>query len=270
MTTPKIALIWDFDGPIGQVNSTLPYNFHFEALKREQEAVRWLLDYLGERNIKTCFACTGLSAENGEGPFFIADLIREIALRGHEIASHSWKHEWIPHLTAEQFRRSARRSKSVLEKCLPEGSKVHGFVPPHNRPMSFFQKGMVSFGDRPALPPGPTSGIGGVSRILRSEDYSWYRTVHKTWGTNGKRSINNATVKYKGLLLIPNHATGFDTITRKFVKAMDNSNPTIYISAHPNALNREGNESKQNFMEAMDEWLSQGLEFVTVKDSLSL
>jgi len=36
----KIILIWDFDGAIGLINASYPYNFNFSNLKREQDQIR--------------------------------------------------------------------------------------------------------------------------------------------------------------------------------------------------------------------------------------
>ena len=110
----KIILIWDFDGPIGQINATIPYNFHFDTMVSEINHVKWLLEVWDQPAINCCFAITGLSAEEGVYPYNFPELINEIASKGHEIASHSWKHEWVPLFTKEQINRSLKQSKKAL------------------------------------------------------------------------------------------------------------------------------------------------------------
>src|SRR5262249_32385648 len=55
-------------------------------------------------------------------------IVREIAARGHEVASHGWGHERIPTLTPEQFRESVRDSKAGLEDLV--GQPVLGYRAP--------------------------------------------------------------------------------------------------------------------------------------------
>jgi peptidoglycan/xylan/chitin deacetylase (PgdA/CDA1 family) len=127
----KVILIWDLDGAIGQINSTFPYNYNVKQLVRELDNVRYALDILDTFKVKSTFAITGFSAEEGVSPYTFPDLIEEIKKRGHEVASHSWRHEWIPVFTSQQIFKSAERSKRVLESIVGIGS-VNGFVPPHN------------------------------------------------------------------------------------------------------------------------------------------
>src|SRR5690606_12188309 len=146
----KIILIWDFDGAIGQINSSFPYNFNFSNLETEINNVRCSLDILDKYKIKCCFAITGFSAEEGIYPYSFPELIKEISDRGHEIASHSWKHEWSSIFQKKQIEKSLIRSKHILE--LTTRSSVIGFVPPHNRPMTWLRKGAFSLGDRGIYP----------------------------------------------------------------------------------------------------------------------
>ena len=148
----KIILIWDFDGPIGQINSSYPYNFNFENIDKELENVKWLLQFLAEKKVKCCFAITGFSAEKGPYPFCFPAFIKEIADQGHEIASHSWKHEWTPIFKENQIDKSLKRSKEALEKATDKENSVIGFVPPHNRPMTWVRRGAFSLGDRGIWP----------------------------------------------------------------------------------------------------------------------
>src|SRR5690606_331231 len=114
----KILLIWDFDGAIGQINSSMPYNFNFQNLNVEIENVKEILKILDQYNIKCCFAITGFSAEDGIFPYTFPNLIKEIHSRGHEIASHSWRHEWSSIFSEKQIDKSLKRSKFILENCI--------------------------------------------------------------------------------------------------------------------------------------------------------
>ncbi len=148
----KIIITWDFDGPIGLINASYPYNFHFSNLEREINNAKAILDILDKYQVKTCFAITGFSAEEGKYPYTFPELVHEIYKRGHEIASHSWRHEWSSIFQYNQIDKSLKRSKLALENALQQQQKVVGFVPPHNRPMTWLKRGAFSWGDRGIYP----------------------------------------------------------------------------------------------------------------------
>jgi polysaccharide deacetylase family protein (PEP-CTERM system associated) len=85
----------------------------------------------GVHQLLELLACYG-----AQGTFFtlgwVADrhpgLVREIAAAGHEVASHGWGHRRVTHLTPDQFRRSVRASKEVLEDLV--GQPVLGYRAP--------------------------------------------------------------------------------------------------------------------------------------------
>jgi polysaccharide deacetylase family protein (PEP-CTERM system associated) len=81
-----------------------------------------LLDLLARHEARATFFVLGWVAERH------AELIRNIAGAGHEIASHGWDHVRVTHQTPLQFRESIRRTKSVLEEIT--GAPVLGFRAP--------------------------------------------------------------------------------------------------------------------------------------------
>src|SRR5262249_49784451 len=90
--------------------------------ERLEPSVRWLLDVLGQRGIRATFFVVG---EIGRDH---ADLIRAIFRDGHEIASHSWDHRRVHHLTPEAFRQDLRQTKKVFEDII--GEAVVGYRAP--------------------------------------------------------------------------------------------------------------------------------------------
>ena len=250
MKTKKIILIWDFDGPIGQINSTLPYNFHFEQFEKEINNVRWLLDFLKEQNIKCCFAITGFSAEDGVYPYVFPELIKEIADHGHEVASHSWKHEWIPLFTSEQINRSLKRSKKALEQAVSQEQSVFGFVPPHNRPMTWWQKGAFSLGDRGVYPFFKMGNMENLLQLLKKNDYRWVRISYKNILTKiglTRKNITGRIYAHKGIFVLENHYTGFDEKVIRHI--LTTSYESYTISAHPFMLSLDNkSESKASFI----------------------
>lgn len=262
----KIILIWDFDGPIGQINSSYPYNFNFKNFDTEIENVKWALDVLKTYNIKCCFAITGFSAEEGKYPYVFPELINEISKLGHEVASHSWRHEWAPIFKEEQIDKSLKRSKLVLEKQLVKGQEVSGFVPPHNRPMTWVRKLAFSIGDRGLFPFFKMGNVESLITLLNKNEYKWIRLSHQNIFTKlgfKKHNPTGRVYKYKKILILENHYTGFDEKVLNHILITDYD--TYTVSAHPLMLSYENKvENKENFLNFL-ETLSksnQNIEFV--------
>ena len=83
---------------------------------------RRLLDLFDETAVKGTFFTLGWVAEHHP------QLVREIASRGHEIASHGYHHQLVYMLTPQQFRDDVRSAKSALEDTI--GAPVIGFRAP--------------------------------------------------------------------------------------------------------------------------------------------
>lgn len=81
-----------------------------------------LLDLMSERDARGTFFVLGWVAKRRP------HLVREIAARGHEIASHGWGHEKVTDLTRDEFRVSVRDSRAELESIC--GQPVLGYRAP--------------------------------------------------------------------------------------------------------------------------------------------
>jgi peptidoglycan/xylan/chitin deacetylase (PgdA/CDA1 family) len=230
----KIIITWDLDGFVGVLNSTMPYNYDSTYVYRELEYVQKALQLLEKYGIKTAFAITGFSAEEGQYPCTFPNLIQEIDSKGHEVASHSWRHEWIPLFTAKQVERSLLRSKSALEKRLKGNTKCSGFVPPHNKPATWFSKGAFSLGDRGIYPFFEMGDLSKLFKLLKKTGYSWVRISHQPiWRKFKKRELTlpQKVYKHDGLLILQNHYCGFDQGIIDYIE--NNQQEYFIISAHP-------------------------------------
>jgi len=67
------------------------------------------MDMFDEAQVKATFFVLGWVAERNQS------LIKEIAQRGHEVASHGYSHQLIYNQTPEIFREETIRSKAILE-----------------------------------------------------------------------------------------------------------------------------------------------------------
>ncbi|MEI8354885.1 MAG: XrtA system polysaccharide deacetylase [Deltaproteobacteria bacterium] len=81
-----------------------------------------ILDILDEFGVKATFFVLGWVAER------CPSLVREIARRGHEVASHGYGHQRICNQTRGEFREDIRRSKEILEDL--SGEPAHGYRAP--------------------------------------------------------------------------------------------------------------------------------------------
>lgn len=81
-----------------------------------------ILDILAGQGAQATFFILGWVAERQPG------LIRRIAERGHEIASHGYGHDLLYNLSPEEFRSDVSRCKSILEDLT--GRQVRGYRAP--------------------------------------------------------------------------------------------------------------------------------------------
>jgi polysaccharide deacetylase family protein (PEP-CTERM system associated) len=79
---------------------------------RVESNTRHLLDLFDEHQAKATFFVLGWVAERAK------DLVKEIARRGHEVASHGYSHQLVYNQTADAFRDETQRSKDLLEEII--------------------------------------------------------------------------------------------------------------------------------------------------------
>jgi polysaccharide deacetylase family protein (PEP-CTERM system associated) len=109
--------------------------FHVTAFERHVRRDEWgsyelrvaantrrILDMLDEFGIKATFFVLGWVAEREPA------LVKEIALRGHEVASHGYGHQRVNTRSRGEFRDDIRRSKALLEDLA--GAPVFGYRAP--------------------------------------------------------------------------------------------------------------------------------------------
>jgi polysaccharide deacetylase family protein (PEP-CTERM system associated) len=109
-----------------QVLALEPYiaRSQWDSIPRRLEiGLRVLLDLLSGHQTHATFFVLGWIAERNR------ELVREIAERGHEIASHGSNHERVTTLTRDEFRESVRSSKNILESIT--GRAVVGYRAPN-------------------------------------------------------------------------------------------------------------------------------------------
>ena len=88
-------------------------------LHRVEQNTHHVLDVLSEFNVRGTFFVLGWVAERWP------QVVKEIARRGHEVASHGFAHRLAYKLGPAGFRADVVRGKRLLEDCL--GQRVEGF-----------------------------------------------------------------------------------------------------------------------------------------------
>lgn len=248
----RLVLIWDYDAALGQINASYPYNFNEENITNEIANVDKILEFGREFEVKMTFGCLGFAGEPGRFPYHVPDQIRCIFSAGHEIASHSWKHEWFPYLEREQIKRSLTRSKETLEACISQAGSVKGFIPPFSRPMSWYRKGAFSLGDRAFGPGYPGSDLGSLLKIIGGVGYKWCRVAFRPlwkkllYKDDQRNTSLAAWKKESGVVCVPHHCTGFDEVAVRLTKRAIRESGTVIVSGHPSGLSRKGNESAEH------------------------
>ncbi|MBB5519198.1 XrtA system polysaccharide deacetylase [Amphiplicatus metriothermophilus] len=89
---------------------------------RVEASTRRALDLIEESRARATFFVLGWIAERAPG------LVREIAARGHEIASHGWDHRKVFDQSPAQFREDVAKTKRLLEDLA--GVAVAGYRAP--------------------------------------------------------------------------------------------------------------------------------------------
>ena len=255
--TSQLFIIWDFDAAIGQINSSYPYGYFEDSIHSEISNVINILKYASEKNIQMIFAITGFAAEKGTFPFHIPELIRKIYHDGHEIASHSWRHEWFPFLNLKQIIGTLEKSKIILEECVGEKNVVKGFVPPFSRPMSWLKKGAFSLGDRAIGPTFKGNDIQKIIPYVKDCGYEWMRVSYRTLfeklnNLDRPRLLKRKWHNENGLICVPNNYVGFDNKALEIINLGIENRRDIIISAHPSGLSRNGSENIKHFKTFID------------------
>ena len=91
--------------------------YRFE--RRVERNTRKALDLLDEFGVKATFFTLGCVADE------MPEVVREIAARGHEVASKGYHHRTIQEMTPGEFREDLRRSREAIERAT--GIRVIGY-----------------------------------------------------------------------------------------------------------------------------------------------
>lgn len=177
MRPARLLLFWDYDTQWGtEADRRRGLRAHPADGRLEFACTDRLLELHDRFGIQACFAVVGAAALPGSRPYHDPDQIRRIHEAGHEVASHGFKHEWVPALAGEALRQILAESKATLEECIQ--APVTAFVPPYNQPFDHAPGLSFSCAERRAVPRDRTD-LGLLCRALGETGYRFCRVAYR-------------------------------------------------------------------------------------------
>lgn len=262
----KLAISFDYDSPEGYRNSFGMQGWQSDA---DQVGTDVLLRVLKEHGASATFGVVGRVALEGEAPEHCPDQVRRIHGDGHEVASHSMFHRFLPPMKRDELLEDASTSRKVLEHRIE--APVRGFIPPFNRPMHFPQRRAFSVSEVFGFH-GRGRGrqsLGSMLRVLAQAGYGWSRV---SFEDKLETLLRKAGVRreiappqpflFDNIVAIPLHATGFGEASTSLVRQYLRTGLTIAIYGHPNQAlepNDQSAEKLARFLDTFDRERAGGL-----------
>jgi peptidoglycan/xylan/chitin deacetylase (PgdA/CDA1 family) len=243
----KLLLYWDYDTQRGAEQSRRgPQSWG----PLEQPNTERILELLSEAGVRATFACVGYAAVSRDPAYDCRDQIRAIHAAGHEVASHSHEHEFLPALTPVQARETARHSREALEDLI--GAAVVSFVPPFNRPMHYPQRGAWSWSERRQAGPGHLSlpalcellGQAGYQTCRVSYRPTWRSCLDRLTGRESDRPVEPEVIAGLQCYRL-NAGCGFSGPALERVSEVTERGGLAVVYGHPHSLTSENSQSER-------------------------
>jgi hypothetical protein len=248
--TGSLLLFWDYDTQWGADRSRIgggPRDWG----QLEFENTERLLALHAEYDVPACFAVVGSAALPGERPYHDPDQIRRIHDAGHEVGSHSHRHEWLPGLDAQRLRETVRSSKDALEQCI--GSRVTTFVPPWNQPFDYPRRLSISLSERREVRSERT-GLRRLCEMLAETGYGFCRVAYRPLTDRlrdrlgGRDEPPRRPEKIAGLTCVRLNGFGFQAETLRLVKSCVVSGGFAVVYAHPHSISLDGPQHENHLV----------------------
>jgi peptidoglycan/xylan/chitin deacetylase (PgdA/CDA1 family) len=245
----NLAISFDYDSPEGYRRSFGLRDCRPDA---DQEGTELLLRVLAEHNVRATFGIVGRVALDGAPPEHCPEQVRRIHKAGHEVASHSMYHRFLPPLRRKELFDDLATSRKTLEDCI--AAPVRGFIPPFNRPMHFPQRGAFSASEVLGLHGRGRArqSLGRMLRVLGEAGYGWSRVSYedKVAAMLRRIGLRRAVTPpqpflFDGVVAVPLHATGFGEASTALVRQHLHGNLTLAIYGHPNQAMERNDQSAE-------------------------
>ena len=244
-------LFWDYDTQWAADRSRQPGGpKSWGAL--EFSGTNRLLELLDEFKIPACFAVVAMAAKPGARPYHDPEQIRSIHEHGHEIASHSLRHDWLPAIGRKALVEDLRVSKEILEQCI--GTQVSAFVPPFNRPYDFARRLAFSLSERREVR-SERIDILSMCRALAETGYRFCRISYRTVFDHlrrlvlrrDQRQIPSRIETHARIACVRvNGPGGFGADATNLVEGCVSKGGIAVLYGHPYAITSEGPQGEQS------------------------
>ena len=266
MKRATLLFFWDYDTQWGADRSRSaggPKSWG----RLEFENTERLLDLHAQYRVPACFAVVGAAALPGERPYHDPAQIRRIHEAGQEIASHSFRHEWLPSLDGPALRDTLSWSKDALEQCI--GAPVVSFVPPYNQPFDYLAGLSLSLSERRQTN-GDRVNLRRLCNELRETGYRFcrvaYHPIHHRLGELVLgRPLNRPSrlEEIAGIMCLRLNAPGgFDSGALERLSRCVEAGKIFAVYGHPHSL-RSGNAQDEAwlvpFLQRVDHLRQRGL-----------
>ena len=248
-TNASLLMFWDYDTQWGGDRSRTPGGpkdwGHLEFGNTDR-----LLELHAEYGVPATFAVVGAAALPGERPYHDPAQVRRIHASGHEVASHSFRHEWLPGLDRAGLLETLRASKDALEQCI--GAPVNSFVPPYNQPFDYPEGMAISIAERREAGRHRT-GLGDLCAALKETGYAFcrvsYRTVaEKIWEiVSRKQKDAPASIEViRGIRCTRMNAPGgFNAQAHRVLDLCASKGGIVVVGGHPHSLHAGNTQDEQ-------------------------
>lgn len=236
----RVVIFWDYELQQG-IDASLSGISHTGY--DEYDQTDKILDLHREYGFPAVFATVGTVAEEGDLPYHSRSQIERIVQDGHELASHSDRHEVICDLDEKQIRQTLLTSKRKLEEV--GHCKVTTFVPPHNMPFELFGLSIYRRGRfrRCRL---SVSGLCKVAGEMGYEVVRQYR-MRPISRRLGWTTVKDLHYGEDCKQLYMSCGAGFEESARVAVQASVRRGGIAVISGHPQATLDQGSQSLESF-----------------------
>ncbi|MEO8097244.1 MAG: polysaccharide deacetylase family protein [Acidobacteriota bacterium] len=203
-----------------------------------------------------CFAVVGAAALPGVRPYHDPDQIRRIHAGGHEVASHSFRHDWLPALSRKDLTATLRESKAALEDCI--GSPVTSFVPPYNQPFDYPQAGSFSIAERREAGRDRTD-LKQLCESLAETGYTFCRVAYRPLHIRIAEMLSRRRIDLPsrahaiaGVCCVRVNASGFEASTLRLIERCAERGGIAIIYGHPHSATAGGSQDISLYVKVLD------------------
>ncbi len=257
----SVFLFWDYDTQWGADRSRSaggPKDWgHLEFENTER-----LLELQGRYQMPSCFAVVGAAALPGERPYHDPGQIRAIHDAGHEVASHTFHHDWLPGLNQRALTETLRNSKDVLEQCI--GAEVKSFVPPFNQPFDFPARLSFSWSERRTAGPDRTDQRRLCETLYRL-GYRFCRVAYSPMQRRIAEKLLRRKLRRRpsqieqvaGVTCLLTNASGFEPASIELLERCIDQGKSLVIYGHPHSCSDPTSpqrfEALEGFLQVVDQ-----------------